>query len=205
MIMTELIPVQFVVNDHQVKADVPPDMNLMQFLRVEMGLVGTKNGCESGHCGTCTVIIDGGAKRACLVKMKKVNGAKVETIEGLSKNGDLHPLQQAFIETGAVQCGYCTPGMIMTAKALLDSNLNPSLEEIKTALKTNRNLCRCTGYVSIMEAIQLAADRMAGRGSLEVHPEARELLSNPQLREETIKKVTGTCKYADDIDGLYAG
>jgi len=165
MKMKDLIPVQIVVNDNEVKADVPPDMNLMQFLRRELGLVGTKNGCESGHCGTCTVIIDGEARRACLVKMKKVNGAKIETIEGLSKNGDLHPLQQAFIETGAVQCGYCTPGMIMTAKALLDSNSNPSLDEIKAALKNNRNLCRCTGYVPILEAIQLAAERMAGRGS----------------------------------------
>jgi aldehyde oxidoreductase len=207
MKMKDLIPVQFVVNDNEVKVDVPPDMNLMQFLRREMGLVGTKNGCESGHCGTCTVIIDGAARRACLVKMKKVNGAKVETIEGLSKNSDLHPLQQGFIETGAVQCGYCTPGMIMTGKALLDSNPNPSLEEIKVALKTNRNLCRCTGYVSIFEAIQLAAERMAGRGSLEVHPEARELISNPQLREEAIKKVTGTRMYADDIemDGMLFG
>jgi selenium-dependent xanthine dehydrogenase len=200
MKIKEVIPVQFVVNDNEVKADVPPDMNLMQFLRRDMGLVGTKNGCESGHCGTCTVIIDGVARRACLVKMKKVNGAKVETIEGLSKNSDLHPLQQAFIETGAVQCGYCTPGMIMTGKALLDSNPDPTLEDIKAALKSNRNLCRCTGYVSIFEAIQMASERMAGRGSLEIHPEARELISNPQLREEAIKKVTGTCMYADDIE-----
>jgi aldehyde oxidoreductase len=195
-----LIRVQFVVNDEEVEAEVPPDMNLMRFLRGEMGLVGTKNGCESGHCGTCTVIVDGVARRACLVKMKKVNNARVETIEGLSKNGDLHPLQQAFIETGAVQCGYCTPGMIMSGKALLDSNPNPTPEEIKAALKTNRNLCRCTGYASIIEAIQLAADRMAGRASLEVHREAMELLSNPQLRGDVIKKVTGTCMYADDIE-----
>ena len=200
MKMKELIPVQFVVNDSEVKADVPPDMNLMQFLRRDMGLVGTKNGCESGHCGTCTVIVDGVARRACLVKMKKIENTRVETIEGLYKNGDLHPLQQAFIETGAIQCGYCTPGMIMTGKALLDSSPDPTPEEIKTALTTNRNLCRCTGYVSIVEAIQLAAERMAGRGSLEVHPEARELISNPQLREEAIKKVTGTCMYADDIE-----
>jgi aldehyde oxidoreductase len=205
--MRELISVQFVVNDSEVKADVPPDMNLMQFLRRDMGLVGTKNGCESGHCGTCTVIIDGVARRACLVKMKKVDGVKVETIEGLSENGELHPLQQAFIETGAVQCGYCTPGMIMTAKSLLDANPDPSLEQIKDALTSNRNLCRCTGYVSIFEAIQLAAGRMAGRESLEVHPEARELLSNPQLREEAINKVSGTSKYADDIgmEGMLYG
>ncbi|HEY45019.1 MAG TPA: molybdopterin-dependent oxidoreductase, partial [Anaerolineae bacterium] len=205
--MKELISVQFVVNDREVKADVPPDMNLMQFLRREMWLVGTKNGCESGHCGTCTVIVDGVARRACLVKMKRIEGAKVETIEGLSKNGDLHPLQQAFIETGAVQCGYCTPGMIMTGKALLDSNPDPTPEEIKAALTTNRNLCRCTGYVSIVEAVQLAAERMAGKGPLELHPDARELISNSQLRGEAIKKVTGSCVYADDIemDGMLYG
>ena len=150
----EFISVQFEVNEIEVKVTVPPDMNLMQFLRKEMGLVGTKNGCESGHCGTCTVIVNGSARRACLVKMKKVENARVLTIEGLAKNGDLHLLQQAFIETGAVQCGYCTPGMIMTGKALLDANPNPTTDEIKVALANNRNLCRCTGYVSIIEAIR---------------------------------------------------
>jgi CO/xanthine dehydrogenase Mo-binding subunit/aerobic-type carbon monoxide dehydrogenase small subunit (CoxS/CutS family) len=203
----ELICVQFEVNDMEVKAEVPPDMNLMQFLRREIGLVGTKNGCESGHCGTCTVIVNGSASRACLVQMKKMDNARVVTIEGLAKNGDLHPLQQAFIETGAVQCGYCTPGMIMNGKALLDANPNPTPDEIKAALATNRNLCRCTGYVSIIEAIQLAAERMAQRGPLEVLPDARELISNPQLRGEAIKKVSGACMYADDImmEGMLYG
>jgi len=202
----ELISVQFEVNDMEVKAEVPPDMNLMNFLRNELGLVGTKNGCESGHCGTCTVIVNGSARRACLVQMKKVENACVLTIEGLSKDGDLHPLQQAFIETGAVQCGYCAPGMIMTGKALLDANPNPTPKEIKAALTTNRNLCRCTGYVSIIEAIQLAAESMARRRPLEVPPDAKDLISNPQLRGEAIKKVSGACMYADDImmeDMLY--
>ncbi|OGO20473.1 MAG: hypothetical protein A2Z14_17615 [Chloroflexi bacterium RBG_16_48_8] len=201
------IAVKLILNDEHVKVDVHPDMSLMQFLRREMGLTGTKNGCESGHCGSCTVIIDGKAQRACLVKMKRVNGARVETIEGLSKNGVLHPLQQAFIETGAVQCGFCTPGMIMAGKSLLDSNPNPDPDEIKTALTLNRNLCRCTGYVSIIEAVQRAAERMAKGGDVEILPNAQDILNNPQLREEYIKKVSGTCLFADDIvkDGMLYG
>ena len=143
----ELISVCFVVNSKEVIAEVPADMNLLQYLRNEMGLMGAKNGCEKGHCGTCTVIIDGEAKRACLVKMKKVEGAQIETIEGLSQDGNLHPMQQAFLETGAVQCGFCSPGMIMAGKALLTSNPDPTKDEIKAYLTKNRNLCRCTGYV----------------------------------------------------------
>jgi aldehyde oxidoreductase len=201
------ITVHFAVNDEHIRADVRPEMNLLQFLRNEIGLRGTKNGCESGHCGSCTVIMDGKARRACLIKMKSVDGSEVETIEGLSKNGVLHPLQQAFIETGAVQCGFCTPGMIMAGKALLDENPNPTEDEIKAALMVNRNLCRCTGYVSIIEAIQLAARRIAKRIEDETLPSVRTLLSNPQLKGEYTKKVTGTCLYTDDIvkDGMLYG
>ncbi len=197
---SELIDLQFWVNGEGVKAKVPADMNLMQFLRRDMGLVGTKNGCETGHCGSCTVILDGRARRACLIKMKSVENARVETIEGLPEGGDLHPIQHAFIETGAIQCGFCTPGMIMAGKALLDANPHPTPNEIKTALTTNRNLCRCTGYVSIIEAIQLAAERMAETGDSQVRPNARELFSNPQLREIAVEKVTGSCLYSDDIE-----
>jgi len=202
----DLFEIKFILNDEPIQVEVQPENKLMQFLRREMGLTGTKNGCESGHCGACTVIIDGKAQRSCLVKMKKVNGARVETIEGLSKNGILHPLQQAFLETGAVQCGFCTPGMIMTGKALLDSNPNPTVDEIKAALAVNRNLCRCTGYVSVIAAIQLAAERMANGGEFKILPQAQNILSNPQLKAEYTKKVTGTCLYADDIvkdDMLY--
>ncbi len=193
------IRVQLTVNAEPVTAEVPAAMNLMRFLRTQLGLVGTKNGCDSGHCGSCTVLLDGVARRACLVKMVKAQGCKVETIEGLSQNGDLHPVQQAFIETGAVQCGFCTPGMVMAGVALLRANPDPSAEEIKQALTLNRNLCRCTGYVPIVEAIRLAADRMAGTASEEMIPEARELMGNPRLREEAVKKVSGTAAYADDI------
>jgi aldehyde oxidoreductase len=201
------ITVQLTVNKEQLQVNVPPDMNLMTFLRRELGLTGTKNGCESGHCGSCTVVIDGKARRSCLVKMARVNGAQIETIEGLSRDGVLHPVQQAFIETGAVQCGFCTPGMIMAGKALLDENPNPTPEEIKVALTVNRNLCRCTGYVSIIDAILLAADRMAKRADDEILTKAQSILSNPQLKGEYIKKVTGTCLYSDDIvkDGMLYG
>ena len=202
----KLINVQIVVNEREVSAQVPGDMNLLQFLRVELGLMGTKNGCEKGHCGSCTILFNGKVRRACLVKMEKAAGARVETIEGLSRNGDLHPIQQAFIETGAVQCGFCTPGMIMAAKALLDANPNPTSDEIKAFLTANHNLCRCTGYVAIIEAIQLAANRMAMSSDFQVLPNASELNDNPQLKGEAVKKVTGACVYADDIvmnDMLY--
>jgi aldehyde oxidoreductase len=204
---TGSITVHLVVNNEQVRADVHPELNLMQFLRREMGLTGTKNGCETGHCGACTVIVDGKARRACLVKMARLNGAQIETIEGLSRDGVLHPVQQAFMETGAVQCGFCTPGMIMAGKALLDENPNPTPEEIKAALTANRNLCRCTGYVSIIDAILLAAERMAKRADDEVITKAQNLLSNPQLKGEYTKKVTGTSLYADDIvkEGMLYG
>jgi CO/xanthine dehydrogenase Mo-binding subunit/aerobic-type carbon monoxide dehydrogenase small subunit (CoxS/CutS family) len=199
MKIKELISVQFAVNSTEVTAEAPADMNLLQFLREELGLMGAKNGCGKGHCGACTVIVNGDARRACLVKMKKIEGARIETIESLSNNVDLHPLQQAFLETGAVQCGFCTPGMIMAGKALLASNPSPTADEIKAHLTKNRNLCRCTGYVSIIEAIQLAAKRMFEKDALTVIPESQELLSNQQLKASAVDKVTGACKYADDI------
>ena len=117
--------VSLTVNGRVMQADVPAEMTLLRFLRDELGLTGAKNGCASGHCGTCTVIVNGKGRRACLLKMRRLCGAKVETIEGLGQDGHLHPLQEAFIADGAVQCGYCTPGMLMTAKALIDRNPAP--------------------------------------------------------------------------------
>jgi len=202
----EFISVQLVVNNKEVSAEIPSDLNLLQFLREELGLMGTKNGCEKGHCGSCSIIFNGKVRRACLVKMKKAAGARVETIESLSRNGDLHSIQQAFTETNAVQCGFCTPGMIMAAKALLYANPSPTSDETRAFLTANRNLCRCTGYVAIIEAIQLAAKRIAMGSDFQELPIASELNDNPQLRGESIKKVTGACVYADDIvmdDMLY--
>jgi CO/xanthine dehydrogenase Mo-binding subunit/aerobic-type carbon monoxide dehydrogenase small subunit (CoxS/CutS family) len=196
----DLIKLQFWVNGERLAARVSPGMNLMQFLRKERGLIGTKNGCESGHCGSCTVIIDGEARRACIVKMKMVDGARIETIEGLAQGEELHPLQEAFIETGAVQCGYCTPGMIMAGKALLDSNPKPSRDEIKAALTTNRNLCRCTGYVSILDAIELASGRMSEGEDGRIARDKSVIDLNPQLRKGAVEKVSGSCLYADDLE-----
>lgn len=123
---------------------VPPQWTLLRVLRETLGLTGAKNGCSSGDCGACRVILDGTAVNACKVPIKDAAGHRVETIEGLSRNGQLHPIQQAFIDCGAVQCGFCTPGMVMSAKALLDKTLHPSDEEIREALAPN--LCRCTGW-----------------------------------------------------------
>ena len=124
---------------------------VVQWVRDSLGLMGSKNGCNQGHCGSCTVIIDGKAKRACTVKVSVLQGSRVETIESLPVEGNLHPLQDALMREGAVQCGFCTPGMIMAAKALLDDNPNPTNEEIKHALRFN--LCRCTGYAAIVRAV----------------------------------------------------
>lgn len=154
----KLVDLEFVLNGEAVKVAVNPAANLLTVIRDNLGLLGTKEGCGNGECGACTVILDGKAVNSCLLPALKASGCRVETIEGLSQGQNLHLLQQAFIETGAVQCGYCTPGIIMSAKAFLDQNSNPSLKEIKEAI--SGNICRCTGYVKIEEAILLAAKRM---------------------------------------------
>ncbi len=201
----ERIDLTFEVNGQAVRTNVPADRNLMRFLREDMGLTGTKNGCESGHCGTCTVILNGKATRACLVRMAKVNGARVETIEGLGKDGLLHPLQQAFIDAGAVQCGFCTPGMILTAKALLDRNPHPTPVEIRAALTQNRNLCRCTGYIKIIEAVLLAS-RLLAEGRLRLQPPA-ERGDMTVLTRDAVGLVTGATSFADDLcmEGMLHG
>ena len=153
--------ISFVLNDERVEVEAEANVTLVDLLRQEFGLTGTKEGCGYGECGACTVLIDGRAVNSCLILSQRVNGKKVTTIEGLSKNGELHPLQKMFVEHGAIQCGYCTPGMILSAKALLDENPNPSEEDIKLAIQGN--LCRCTGYRKISEAI-LAAKQKGFRG-----------------------------------------
>ncbi|MGE5303318.1 MAG: (2Fe-2S)-binding protein [Alphaproteobacteria bacterium] len=148
------------INGQKVNAAVSPSETLAEFLRTRLGLVGTKEGCDTGDCGACTVILNGKAVNSCLVLAVETEGGQVTTIEGLSSNGELHPLQQAFIDSGSVQCGFCTPGMIMGAKALLDENPNPSQEEIRLGLAGN--LCRCTGYVNIIQAVTAAAKQLRG-------------------------------------------
>ena len=146
------------INDIDEDIYVEPWWTLSYVLREELNLTGTKEGCDGGHCGACTVLIDGKAVMSCLYLVMKAQGKDILTIEGLKGiNGSLHPLQDAFIEHFAVQCGYCTPGMIMTAKALLDDNPNPTEEEVREGL--NGNVCRCTGYTKIVEAILSVADK----------------------------------------------
>jgi carbon-monoxide dehydrogenase small subunit len=140
------------VNGGDYELLVEPRETLLDVIRRDLGLTGTKKGCNTGECGACTVIIDGKAVNACLVLAVQAKGKRILTIEGLADGGRLHPLQEAFIRRGAIQCGYCTPGMILSAKALLDKKPNPEETEIKEAIAGN--LCRCTGYLSIVEAIK---------------------------------------------------
>jgi len=159
-----MYPLTMILNGQSVTVEVEPFELLVDVLRDKLGLTGTKIGCNEGECGACTVIIDGQAVLSCLMPAMKAQGREVVTIEGLSRDGELHPLQQAFIEKGAVQCGYCTPGMIMSAKALLDENPQPDADEIEEAMAGN--LCRCTGYLQIIEAIEAASKSHSDRVTL---------------------------------------
>ena len=148
--MKQLIELK--VNGEAYEVAIQPWRTLLEVLRNDLGLTGAKRGCDEGDCGACTVIIDGKTKLACLTLAIEAEGKEIETIEGLAKGGELHPIQEAFVEHGAIQCGFCTPGMILSAKALLEENPKPSEEEIRRGI--SGNLCRCTGYVKIVEAIQ---------------------------------------------------
>jgi carbon-monoxide dehydrogenase small subunit len=143
------------LNGEKVTILIEPDALLLDVLRQHLGLTGTKEACGEGECGACTVLLDGQPVTSCLLPALKAHGRDVCTVEGLTSGGELHPLQKSFIEHGAVQCGYCTPGMLMSAKALLDRNPHPTEQEIKEAI--SGNLCRCTGYVKIVEAIKAAS------------------------------------------------
>jgi carbon-monoxide dehydrogenase small subunit len=148
------------VNNKEYEISVNKNWTLLYVIREVLNLTGVKCGCNTGDCGACRVIIDGVAVNSCLVLAVNSEGKLITTIEGLANGTELHPIQQAFIDSGAVQCGYCTPGMIISAKALLDNNPNPSRDEISEALKNN--ICRCTGYVKIIDAILLASKRIRG-------------------------------------------
>ena len=149
------------VNGERTELLLPVHKTLLEVLREDMQLTGTKHGCELGECGTCTVLIDGSPQLSCLVLPLQVEGRAITTIEGMADGAIDHPLQAAFTELAAAQCGYCTPGMLLAAKALLDSTPSPTREAIQEALAGN--LCRCTGYAKILEAVELAATRMAPR------------------------------------------
>ncbi len=151
------------INGQPRTADVEPRLLLVHFIRETAGLTGTHIGCDSTHCGACTVLLDGTPVKSCTVLAVQADGREVTTVEGLAQNGQLHPLQQGFKEEHGLQCGYCTPGMMLTAKALLDQNPNPSEDDIRWAI--SGNLCRCTGYMNIVKAIQWAAQEMQSAGA----------------------------------------
>lgn len=204
--MERVVTIQLRVNDHLITDSVPGKMTLLEYLRQCLKLTGAKNGCSQGQCGACTVLLNGQPVRSCTIRLSnpKLEGAVIQTIEGLAGPGaELHPIQSAFIEAGAVQCGFCTPGQIMTAKGLLSRNPNPSREEIRAYLTENRNLCRCTGYQKIVDAIEDAARRL--------RDEESKLAGLPDdasnRRMDARDKVTGGTKFADDIEmeGMFYG
>jgi carbon-monoxide dehydrogenase small subunit len=146
------------VNNKEYEIAVAPNETLARVLREDLNLLGTKEGCGIGDCGACTVILDGRPVNSCLVLAVQANGSQVSTIEGVAEGQTLHPLQQAFVDHGAIQCGFCTPGMVLSAKSLLDKNPDPSEYEIREAI--SGNLCRCTGYQKIVEAVKAASENM---------------------------------------------
>ena len=150
-------PLILTVNDERFELEVPANRTLLDVLRDELGLTGTKQGCGNGECGACTVLLEGEPVNACLILAVQADGKSVVTVEGLSKDGGIHPIQEAFINHGAIQCGFCTPGMVLSVKALLDRNPEPKELEIREAL--TGNFCRCTGYQKIVEAVQSLAGK----------------------------------------------
>ncbi len=149
-----MVKIRLNVNGRDYDLEIEEDKRLLDVLREELGLIGVKEGCSEGECGSCTVIMDGLAVNSCMVMAFQADGSKILTIEGLEEDGVLHPIQQAFVEVGAVQCGFCIPGMILAAKALLDKNPDPTEAEIREGI--SGNLCRCTGYNKIVQAIEKA-------------------------------------------------
>ena len=152
----------FIVNGERREVAFAPNKTLLEVLREDLALTGTKHGCELGECGVCTVLVDGAPVLSCLALASQYAERCIDTVEGMADSGVLHPLQQAFVELSAAQCGYCTSGVMLVAQALLEANPRPSRDEIKEALAGN--LCRCTGYQKIHEAVELAAQRMEGAG-----------------------------------------
>ena len=168
-----------------------------------MGLTGTKVGCGEGQCGACSVILDGKVVRSCIRKMKSIReNSQVETIEGIGTARNLHPLQQAFITFGSVQCGFCSPGFIMSAKALMDENTNPTREEVRAWFQKHRNVCRCTGYKPIVDAVMAAAKVIRGEATMAditFEIQDNKVYGTALPRPAALAKVTGQCDYGDDL------
>ncbi len=206
--------VEFTLNGKKMISEVDGKLPLILFLRENLGLTGTKCGCGQGHCGACTVIIDGKARLSCIVSVAEVSHSEIITIEGLAKDGELHPIQRSFIECGAIQCGFCTPGMVLSAKSLLDRNPSPSEEEIKDALASN--YCRCGGYLRIIEAVKRASiimngGRLPGPQLFAILPVPWTATGGPigtsVIKKDGFDKVTGATKFADDqhLEGMLYG
>jgi 4-hydroxybenzoyl-CoA reductase alpha subunit len=199
--MKQLININ--VNGTDYETAVKPGTTLLDLLREELRLTGTKKGCELGDCGACTVIMNGKAVNSCLVLALEADGSKILTIEGLSQNGDMHPIQRAFVEKGAIQCGYCTPGMILRTKALLDENPNPTHDDIKYGL--SGNLCRCTGYTKIFEAVETAVEYLKGKEPKQIEYQPQKSAMNLSVVGKRLPKIdapdkaTGRALYTDDI------
>ncbi len=150
--------VSFVLNGKEIRIETPSDRRVVDILREDLHLTGTKEGCGAGECGACTILVDGESRLSCLLMATQLEGRKVTTIEGLAEGERLHPVQQAFVKLGAVQCGFCTPGMVLAAVDLLQKNPDPTRLEIREGI--SGNLCRCTGYQKIVDAVEAAAQRM---------------------------------------------
>ncbi len=192
--------IQITVNGTAYDMEIPESRTLAQFLRLDLGLTGTKIGCEEAECGICTMLVDGIPVDSCVYPVFKAQGRSVTSVEGLAQNGSLHPIQENFIRHGAVQCGFCTPGLMLTSKALLDENPDPDDHDIKVALKDT--YCRCTGYTSVMQAIKSAACELRGEPPLAVNDpavaEPMDVISRSVPPQEVREKVTGQAKFTDD-------
>ncbi|OGP73503.1 MAG: hypothetical protein A2V86_04485 [Deltaproteobacteria bacterium RBG_16_49_23] len=190
--------INFTLNGIPKKVIADPRKSLLKVIREDLGLTGTKEGCSAGHCGTCAVIMDGEVVLACRVPVAKTQGKEITTIEGIGTLKNPHPLQLAFAKTGAIQCGFCTPGMIVRAKSILDKNLDPSRDEIRRALQPH--ICRCTGYQKIFEGIELAASYLRGKTkSIELKLTGKGTVGQPVTRPDALEKATGTTLYAADL------
>ncbi|MBM3791663.1 MAG: 2Fe-2S iron-sulfur cluster binding domain-containing protein, partial [Acidobacteria bacterium] len=189
--------VELSVNGNRVAVLAAGSTTLLEALREQLGLTGTKAGCGAGDCGACTVLVDGQPTHACLLLAMEAEGREIVTIEGLSREGGLHPMQRAFVNEGAIQCGFCTPGMVLTAKALVDGNPDPSEEEIREAL--SGTLCRCTGYAAIVRAIQRWRNHAAAPAAERPPAGSDTVVGASVPRKDAFEKVTGRAQYADDI------
>ena len=190
--------INFVLNGAPRRVIADPQKSLLKVIREDLKLTGTKDSCSAGHCGTCAVLMDGEVVLSCRVPVVKAQGKEITTIEGIGTLKNPHPLQLAFAKTGAIQCGFCTPGMIVRAKSILDKNLDPSRDEIKKALQPH--ICRCTGYQKIFEAIELAASYLRGKTkSIELKLTGKGTIGQPVTRPDALEKATGTILYAGDL------